>query len=187
MQGGTAILRGRDYFLAGPILGAPMSVMALEILMGGGAENVVFAGFAGSIAPELKPGDLFVPSRALSSEGTSAHYPAPLVPEAALHDRLALALGGDAGTASEGCVWSTDAPMREIPEVRAAFRDRGAVAVDMVTSALFAAAGFRGKALAAALLVTDEFTQDGWREGFGEPDFRRNLAALSAGAWKAFV
>jgi uridine phosphorylase len=187
MMGGTSILRGKDHFLAGPVLGAPMAVMALEILIGGGAKNVLYAGFAGSLAGELKAGDLFVPSSAFSTEGTSAHYPAALEPDPDLHARLAGCLRGG-GAASRGAVWSTDGPFREVRELRDAFKARGALAVEMVVSALFAAAGFRGLALAAALLVTDEFLPDGsWREGFRDPGFPEGLAALSKGVWRAFV
>jgi uridine phosphorylase len=187
MLGGTSILRGRDHFLAGPVLGAPMAVMALEILFGGGAGSLLFAGFAGSLVSDLKPGDLFVPSRAISSEGTSAHYPGALAPDPGLHGRLAATLRTQ-GAASGGAVWSTDGPFRETREVRGAFKARGAVAVEMVTSALFAAASFRGVALAAALLVTDEFTEDGgWREGFKDPGFLKGLEALSEGIWQAFT
>jgi uridine phosphorylase len=187
MMGGTSILRGKDHFLAGPVLGAPMAVMALEILLGGGAESVLFAGFAGSLVGELKCGDLFVPSSALSSEGSSAHYPSAMLPDPSLHGRLAGALCGE-GAPSRGAVWSTDAPFREVREVRDAFRARGAIAVEMVVSALFAAAGFREKAFAAALLITDEFLPDGgWREGFRDPGFRKGLSALSEGIWRAFV
>ncbi|MDR2611908.1 MAG: hypothetical protein LBG06_03430 [Deltaproteobacteria bacterium] len=186
MLGGTSILRGRDYFLAGPVLGAPMAVMALEILIGGGAENVAFAGFAGSLVPGLKSGDIFLPSAALSSEGTSVHYPGGLAPHSAFHAQLAHAMGQEAA-ASSGAIWSTDGPFRETRELRDSFRARGARAVDMVTSALFAAAGFRKLALAAALIITDEFAEDGgWRDGFGDPGFRRGFEALSAGIWKAF-
>jgi uridine phosphorylase len=163
-----------------------MAVMTLEILIGGGAESVVFAGFAGSLSEKAESGSVFLPSSALSTEGTSSHYPAPLVPDGPLRSRLAQALGGAVNPAS-GAIWSTDAPLRETPALCEAFRERGALAVDMVTSALFAAAGFRGQALAAALLISDEFRDGGWRECFGDPGFKHGLKALSDAAWKAFV
>jgi uridine phosphorylase len=164
-----------------------MAVMALEILMGGGAKSVLSAGFAGSLVPELKTGDLFVPSSALSSEGTSAHYPAALRPDPSLHDRLAQTLRAE-GAPSRGAVWTTDAPFREVREVRDAFRAKGAIAVEMTVSALFACAGHRELPFAAALLITDEFLPDGsWREGFRAPSFRKGLDALSEGIWRAFV
>jgi uridine phosphorylase len=182
MLGGTGIFGGKEFFLAGPVLGAPMAVMALEVLCGGGAESVIFAGFAGSLSPALAPGDLFVPDRALSSEGTSAHYPAEPTPD----PRLFKALGdGAKGAVLGGAVWSTDGPLRETPAAREAYGALGALAVEMEVSALFAAARFRGVGLASALLITDSFLGGAWRDGFQEESHKEGLARLGPLAWGA--
>ncbi|HID91074.1 TPA: hypothetical protein EYP44_03835, partial [Candidatus Bathyarchaeota archaeon] len=41
---------------------------------GPGAEYVLFFGGAGALAPEIRRGEIIVPSRAIRGEGTSFHY-----------------------------------------------------------------------------------------------------------------
>ncbi|MDR2340445.1 MAG: hypothetical protein LBF40_10010 [Deltaproteobacteria bacterium] len=182
MLGGTAIFGGRDFFLAGPVLGSAMAVMALEVLIGGGAGRILFAGFAGSLSEGLAIGDLFQPDNALSSEGTSQHYPAELAPDPGLYGTLREKAGA-AGCFRPGTVWSTDGPLRETKELRDSSVKAGAIAVEMEVSALFAAARFRGAALAALLLITDSFGKDGWVEGFGGKPYQEGLGSLATLAW----
>jgi purine-nucleoside phosphorylase len=184
MLGGTSIYSGRDHFLAGPVLGAPMAVMALEILVGGGAESLLFAGFAGSLTPGLALGDVFLPDRALSSEGASSHYPARLEPDEDLYSTLRIK-AEKRGLFHPGCVWSTDGPMRETKALREAYIKQGAQAVEMEASALFAAARFRRARLAAILLITDLFHGEGWSDGFGGPRHKDGLKLVSDLAWEA--
>jgi purine-nucleoside phosphorylase len=183
MLGGTAIHIGREHFLAGPVLGAPMAVMALEILKGGGAKDVLFAGFAGSLVPELALGDLFLPDKALSTEGTSAHYPAELTPDPGLYGVLRQK-AAEKRLFRPGTVWSTDGPMRETRATRDSYQSLGAKAVEMEVSALFAAARFRGLRLASILLITDLFEDASWKEGFGTQAYKDGLATLSTLAWE---
>ncbi len=179
----TRLAVAEETFLAGPVLGAPMAVMALEELQRRGAREVVFVGLAGSLVPGLAPGDLLCPETGLSTEGTSAHYPGSLAPDAALRNRL-LGLGRDEEIAG-GAIWSTDAPFRETAGLVAARRAAGAVAVDMETAALWAAAAFRGVRLAALLVISDVVTEEGHRLGFRTPRFAAGLARAAGLAWRA--
>lgn len=61
--------------LVGPILGAPQAVIAMEKLIVLGAKRIWILGWCGSLQPGLSIGDLVVPVRAVSEEGTSRHYP----------------------------------------------------------------------------------------------------------------
>jgi uridine phosphorylase len=185
MLGGTSIIKGQDFFVAGPVLGAPMAVMALEVLVGGGAQKILFAGFGGSLSPELEPGDFLAPGSAIAGEGTSAHYEGGrLAPDPELLKSVEKALLRRE-LLRGGPIWSTDGPLRETAERRAAYRALGAVAVDMEVSALFAAASFREVALAALILLTDSFGQGPWREGFKLPKFKKNLSLCGEIAWEA--
>ncbi|MDR2405288.1 MAG: nucleoside phosphorylase [Deltaproteobacteria bacterium] len=184
MLGGTTVYCGRDYFLAGPVLGSPMAVMALEVLMGGGAETVIFTGFAGSLVPELKLGDIFLPDRALSTEGTSAHYSPDLTPDAELYESLqrkALRKG----IFHPGTIWTTDGPFRETKVLREASMKSGAKAVEMEVSALYSAAKFRGIKLASIILITDIFSGEEWTEGFKSQAYKDGLNTLCSLAWEA--
>ncbi|MDR2946854.1 MAG: hypothetical protein LBV79_08930, partial [Candidatus Adiutrix sp.] len=130
-----------DNFLAGPVLVAPMAVMALENLIWRGAEEIIFVGLAGSLAAGLAIGDLFCPESGLSTEGTSAHYPAPLAPAPALRRRL-LETAGDTLKIKGGTVWSTDGIYRETAAAVERHRALGAAAVEMECTGLWAAAAF---------------------------------------------
>ncbi|MDR2200433.1 MAG: hypothetical protein LBR53_13485 [Deltaproteobacteria bacterium] len=185
-RGGTALYAGRDFFLAGPVLGAPMAVMALEILSGGGAEELLFSGYAGSLRADLRPGSLFLPERALSTEGVSAHYSPDLSPDPSLLEKLRKT-ARETGFVRSGTVWTTDAPMRETPKLRERQKKLGAEAVEMEVSAVFSAARFRALKAAALLLITDVFDEDGWRGGPGGRERGEALEPLLKLAWKTLA
>ena len=170
-----------DFFLAGPVLGAPWAVLTLEELFRREAGEIIFFGLAGGLAAGLKPGDILCPESGLTTEGTSAHYPAPLRPDTGLY-RLLLAQGEPL---SGGVIWSTDAPYRETAALTAAHKAAGALAVDMETTALWAAAGFRGRSLAALLVIDDLLTEGGHQTGLDRPRFRRGLNRAARLAWRA--
>jgi purine-nucleoside phosphorylase len=186
MLGGTSISHGAEFFVAGPVLGAPMAVMALEVLMGGGAEEIVFVGFAGSLIPELDPGDYFFPDKALSSEGTSAHYqPSKNEPDPGLFKKIQ-EVYTPPSLFHTGTVWSTDAPFRETKPTRDFFVQKGASVVEMEVAALYAAADFREKKLAAMLLVTDSFGKGDWFDGFHHPKYKKAVKEIGDLVWKIY-
>jgi purine-nucleoside phosphorylase len=170
--------------LAGPFLGAPQAVLGLEKMIVLGARRVFVTGWCGSLQPDLRIGDLVMPSGALSDEGTSKHYPLEGdEPEADpdLRRRLAAAVERNGLTARTGRIWSTDAPYRETRDKVRAFREAGLLAVDMEMSALLTVAAFRGVRLAALLTVSDELFDPAWRHGFSGDRLReadRTVASL---------
>ncbi|MDR1044537.1 MAG: hypothetical protein LBP33_05390 [Candidatus Adiutrix sp.] len=174
LDGLSRLIWAGEAFLAGPVLGAPMAVMALEELARRGAREIVFLGLAGSLKPELKPGQLVCPDSGLSTEGTSAHYPAPLAPDQELRYRIIS--GGTQGEVLGGRIWSTDGIYRETYRLAERQKSAGARLVDMECTALWAAARFRGLRLASLLVIADVL--DGWehRNAFGRPEFRQGLA-----------
>ena len=171
--------------LVGPLVGAPYAVMVLETLIAWGARRFVFAGWCGSVSPELRIGDLLVPDAALVDEGTSGHY----LPETVPPGHRSLPPGDAAGFIERalvdsgipfrrGAVWSTDGIFRETPSRLCRFRDQGAIAVEMEVSALFTAGRFRSAAVGALLVVSDDLSKLKWRPGFRDPDFRRGRQSL---------
>ncbi|MFZ0133198.1 MAG: nucleoside phosphorylase [Desulfobacterales bacterium] len=158
--------------LVGPMVGAPYAVMLLETLLAWGVRHFFFLGWCGAVSPALKTGDLLVPTAALIDEGTSVHYrdpgrlPPVSYPSPRAVDRIRQLLNGENGRLHAGAVWTTDAIFRETPAKIRHFQAEGALAVDMETSALFSAAGFRGVDLGALLVVSDELSSLHWRPGF---------------------
>lgn len=167
--------------VTGPFIGAPYGVMLLESLIAQGARAVIVLGWCGGLFPDLSPGDLLVVDKALADEGTSRHYihlsgdlptvNADVRLTATVADALEAA-GVDAHT--HATIWTTDAIYRETPEKVAWYKDKGACAVEMECSALFAAAAFRKIPIAALLVVSDSLshTDGAWDPGFDKKRFK---------------
>lgn len=173
-------------FLAGPVLGAPMAVMALEELVRLGAEEIIFVGSAGCLSDAWDIGTIFCPARGISTEGTSPHYPAPLEADTELRGRIALA-GAKMNLAMPGetpVIWSTDGIYRETAELIAQQKEAGAQAVEMECTALFAAGKFRGVKVAAILAVSDQIVGAEHRTGFHHRVFKDAVKTASNLAWQ---
>lgn len=167
--------------VAGPYIGAPYGVMLLESLIAKGARAVIVLGWCGGLFPDLSPGNLVVVKTALADEGTSRHYMDLRgdLPAVNADTRLTAKLVDALGTAgldfqADATLWTTDAIYRETPEKVAWYKDKGACAVDMECSALFAAAAFREIPIAALLVVSDSLARaDGtWDPGFYRKRFK---------------
>ena len=178
------------FCVTGPYMGAPYAVMLLESLIAQGAQAVIVLGWCGGLTPELATGDLVVVEKALVDEGTSRHYMAldkdcPAVSaDAHLSETLCSHLASSGHTAHTcATIWTTDAIYRETPEKVAWFKAKGACAVEMECSALFAAAAFRHVPIAALLVVSDSLAaKDGtWDPGFKKKRFKtmRRAAATA--------
>ena len=163
-----------DLYLAGPALGAPQAVMVAEKLFALGAERLLVLGWAGALRREVRLGDLFLVSAAVSEEGTSAHYPlsARPGPDPALMAALRQSAGEEKDKLPEGPVWTTDAFYRETWEKVKDYARQGVLAVEMEMSALFTVAAFRKKALAGLMVISDELSEGAWRCSDGSPRFK---------------
>jgi uridine phosphorylase len=161
--------------LAGPMLGAPQTILVLERMIALGARRFIALGWCGSLNGEVKIGDIVLPSGAVSEEGTSSHYPgAQCLPSSQLFLSLRSALESTRKTVHTGAVWTTDAPFRETCAKVKSFQDRGVLAVDMETSALFSVASFRGVDLAVVLVVSDDLSGLKWVHGFRDAGFKES-------------
>jgi len=169
--------------VAGPFLGAPWAVMGLEMLVASGARRVWVLSWCGSILPEVRIGDFIVPISAIAEEGTSAHYPLggrragadPLIVRALTSRLETLGLVHHQGT-----VWTTDALYRETPAKVRLYQEQGVAAVEMELSALMTVAAFRGVALGALLVVSDELFEFKWRPGFRSTPFKESSRRAGA-------
>jgi uridine phosphorylase len=167
-------------FMAGPAVGAPMAVMTLEKLVALGARRIIVFGWCGSLHESMRIGNLVLPTWAISTEGTSAHYPLQVRPEshAATRQLLADWFCVRGLTARAGPVWTTDAPYREsIARVDHLGR-QGVLGVEMEYGALVAAAAFRNIELAAVLLISDELFSGTWKPGFRTRDFKNKSSEV---------
>ena len=161
--------------LCGPFLGAPQAVMGMEKLIAMGARRIWVLGWCGSIQPDLKVGDLVLPTQAVSEEGTSQHYPIgkeKAGTDQALTRMLGKALDREGHTYRTGAVWTTDAPYRETPSKVSEYGRKGVLAVEMEMAALMTLSRYRSVRLAGLLVVSDELADLKWRPGFRDPRFK---------------
>ena len=165
---------GPDFFVAGPAVGAPMAALSLESLIALGAKCLILYSWCGSLHPSLQSGAFFMPTSAVSEEGTSKHYPYEEENrDCFLENALQSWLVRQGHVVQQGPLWSTDAPFRETREKISAYAGTGVWAVDMEYAALRAVAAFRQVELAALFTVSDELFHDTWRPAFTSQAFRR--------------
>lgn len=166
--------------LAGPMIGAPYAAMMLETLIVRGARRIVFLGWCGALDSDLDIGDVVIPTSAIVDEGTSPHYLPSIfqtAPSQGLFAALRKELSATGIQAHQGPIWTTDAAFRETAEQVSAFQRKGAIAVEMETSALFAVAAFRQVEIGAVLIVSDSLAGDRWQPGFKAPEFKSGRQA----------
>ena len=169
--------------VTGPLLGAPAAVMIAETLIAWGARRLLYYGWCGAIAPHVKIGDIVVPTAAVIDEGTSRHYGADLNQTVAPSHRMVATihqtLHASGQPCHDGLVWTTDALFRETPSKVKSFQQRGALAVEMETSALFTVAAFHQVEVGCLLVVSDELARLEWQPGFKDERFKASRAVIS--------
>ncbi|MBW1981390.1 MAG: nucleoside phosphorylase [Deltaproteobacteria bacterium] len=163
--------------VAGPVLGAPQAAMVLENLIALGSRAIVVLGWCGSLRESVRIGDWFLPTAALSEEGTSLHYPCAdhkFEPDHYLTAKLLDFCAHKGSRLHTGQVWTTDAFYRETARKVTTYGAAGAIAVEMEMSALMRIARYRGIRLTGLLVVSDELFTLKWRPGFDLPSFKRS-------------
>lgn len=135
--------------------GAPHAADTLETLAALGVQNVVTIGMFGAFGDGLKSGDILIPSKAFVEEGTSLHYYESIddaEPDSSLHQRAMQAIPG----ARSLPIVSTDAVYRQTFFKEKCWREKGAVGVDMETSALFSVGAYLGVRVVSILIASDQ-------------------------------
>jgi len=171
-----------DITLAGPFIGAPYTVMLLEALIAWGARKILFLGWCGAISPDVKIGDIIIPTGAIIDEGTSKHYGkvdgSLARPYGNISESIKDALRKKGLSFHEGVIWSTDGIYRETREKVEHFQKKDAIAVEMELSALFSAGKFREVEVGGILVVSDEISTFRHLAGFHEKVFRKSRKAV---------
>ena len=133
--------------------GAPQAVDTVETLAALGVKNIIAVGMCGAYAETVRVGQVIAPQKAFVEEGTSLHYYESMKVSCPDGDLLQMAtslLG--VGNAP---IVSTDAVYRQTFAKEQLWREKGAVAVDMETSAVFSVAQYLGLKAVALLMVSD--------------------------------
>ena len=138
--------------------GAPHAADTVETLAALGVERIITVGMFGAFGEGVETGDIIVPERALIEEGTSHHYfdsPEYAYPDEALANKLAELTG-----AKLARIVSTDSVYRQTFFKERLWREKGAVGVDMETSAVFSVSNFLGISAASLLIASDKHPMD---------------------------
>ncbi|MFC1798983.1 nucleoside phosphorylase [Thermodesulfobacteriota bacterium] len=171
------------FAVSGPMIGAPYAAMILEAMIARGVRKIVFVGWCGAVSPEIKIGDIVVPTAALIDEGTSLHYEPEdelkAIPSGNISTQAKSVLKKQGLDFHEGSVWTTDAPFRETPETVKKYQQRNVLAVEMELSALFTVARYRQVDIGAILVVSDEISSYTWKPGFKEAAFNKSRQDVS--------
>lgn len=165
-------LREQAILQAGP--GAPAGIMALEKARNLGLREIILLSYCGSLCPELRVGQAFLPLKALSQEGTSSHY-APArknfyVPSAKILRNLRWFLSQQNLSWTEGAIVSTDAPYRETASWMKRLQQKKIMAVDMEISAVLSFAAFYQIQAAGLFIVSDELFGGSWKDRSLSPE-----------------
>lgn len=157
--------------------GAPAAVDTLETIRALGVKRVIAVGMCGGFGEAIQVGDIVIPHKILSEEGTSRHYVQDAefaTPDAVLFDSAAAFLKRHTVPITDATV-TTDSFYRETFAKEAYWRSLGCVGVDMECSALLTVSRYYGMPAVALMICSDKhplFEGDepwGWgKEGFGE-------------------
>jgi len=140
--------------------GAPQAATTVESIRTLGVREVLLVGLCGVFAAGIQVGDVLVPSKILSEEGTSLHYKEqPGFAQVGRPD----ASGGIEGwlrgkgfRVAEADTVNTDAPYRQTFRKEALWREKGCVGVDMEASAVANLCGYYGMLCTVALMASDK-------------------------------
>ena len=169
-----------------PAYGAARAVQPVHVLGVCGTPLAVQIGSCGGLQPGVRTGGVVVSTRATIGEGASRYYGATGTssPDPELAEQGAAAVARLGAPVHRGPTVSTDALLRQPPELVASWAAAGHVAVDMETSAVFSAAAAYGVRAASLLVVWDELPGREWTEAF-TPEESRAFARASQAVYTA--
>lgn len=138
--------------------GAPAAVDTLETLLALGVKRIIVVGMCGVYAQDVQVGDIIVPHKIISEEGTSRHYYPTLTDIAPdtqlLHD--AYEHFENSCVLHKKMTVTTDAVYRQTFYKEALWREKGCVGVEMESSALLSVSKFYGVPAVSILLASDK-------------------------------
>jgi len=171
-------------------VGSPAATMMLEEMIASGARSVVELGYCGGVSPSVKAGDIILAKEAFADEGTSGHYfesPKRFRASTELTKRVEETLMKEGVHYKAGGIWTTDAPYRETKSKLLHFRNKGALGVNMESSALFALGEYRRVNVASLQVVSDHLGEGDWSPSWHLPEVTTSLSKAAKVAVDALV
>lgn len=139
--------------------GAPQAACTVETLHALGVRELLLVGLCGAFTPELRVGDVLLPEKLWSEEGTTLHYRQESgfvqVPSQR-RERLGQRLEAAGFSVYPLPTVTTDAPYRQTFRKEEQWRQLGCAGVDMEASAVAAVCAYYDMECTVALLVSDK-------------------------------
>lgn len=133
--------------------GSPQAVDTVETLAALGVKNIIAIGMCGAYNDNVAIGEIIAPQKAFVEEGTSLHYYEFI--EESFPDADFLKMAVQSFNLADYPIVSTDAVYRQTFNKEQLWREKGAVGVDMETSAIFSVAQYLGLKAVSLLMVSD--------------------------------
>lgn len=153
----TGFYKGKKITVGNGGLYSPDSAFITELLCAGGVDILVRLGSCGALKEDISIGDFILAEKVLRGDGATRYYVdddySPSVDEE-LTSRLEEVFSKE-GKIYRGGVWTTDALFRETKKIVNSYIEKGAVAVDMVTSPFVTVANLYKRRVAVILAVSD--------------------------------
>lgn len=153
----TGMYKGKKVTVGNGGFYAPDSAFVTEMLCVGGIDTLIRLGSCGALREDINIGDYIVASNIIRGDGATRYYVKDdftSSPDKDLSDKLTEVFSAGSKV-HDGGVWTTDALFRETKEIVNEHIDKGAIAVDMVTSPFVTVANLYKKRAAAILTVSD--------------------------------
>lgn len=185
----TGTYHGRKVTVGNGGIFSADSAFMTDLICAGGVETIIRVGSCGALREDIGIGDFIIADSVLRGDGATRYYvDDDFVPKVdlTLTDKLADGFK-NTGRVHQGGVWTTDALFRETKKIVNSYVERGAIAVDMVTSPLVTIANLYQKKAAVVLTVSDNLITG--ELGFSDSRFfeaetkmiKSVFSALSAG------
>jgi len=129
-----------------------------EVMCNAKIANIIRIGTCGALDEDIKIGDLVVVDKVIRGDGVTPYYVAQdfqTTADKKIADTLFEVAKGMGAGIHRGTVWTTDALLRETRDIVEAKRKEGAIAVDMVSSALLTIAQVYNIKAGSILAVSD--------------------------------
>lgn len=134
------------------------TAITTEVMCNAGIASIIRIGTCGALDEGIAIGDLVVVERVIRGDGVTPYYVGEdfqTRSDSLITDTLSEIAREKGIRVHRGTVWTTDALLRETREVVEARRSEGAIAVDMVSSALLTIAQIHKVKAGAILAVSD--------------------------------
>jgi uridine phosphorylase len=153
----TGTYKGRKVTVGNGGFYAPDSALVTEMLCAGGIKTLIRLGSCGSLSKDMNIGDYILVTDVLRGDGATQYYVDDnFVPKISEDVNSALeTVFKQAGVVHKGGIWTTDAIFKETKEIVNPYIEKGAVAVDMVTSPFVTVANLYKRKVGAICVVSD--------------------------------